>query len=204
METSITITRTGDVPDDVINLISDAAESVGIAARSELHGSKGGETPVYIQILADLITWKMVLGISATAFLTKFAQKAGEDAYDVSKAVTQYLATQVARKLRAIATAVFKASQAAPAQTSIAVGFPIPNTFFSTAWQFRATSEEDVAINMAIFALKAEAINEALETVVMKTGGPGTGVFLEVNADGSVVLRWHNSETLELREFTVR
>lgn len=203
MEPQITITRTGDISDTALAQIQNAAASVGLDVKSELHGFKAAEGPTYIQVLAELLTWKTILGITVTAFLAKFAQKAAEDTYDLFKATTKYLATEAAQRLRTIASAVFKASKEGNPKTYIAVGFPKPNTFFGTTWRFKAENEEEVALNMAGFALKAEAINEALETVVLKYGKPATGVFLEVNKDGSVILKWHDPKTLEPKQYTI-
>lgn len=203
VEMSITIIRTGDIPDTALTQLQEAAAVVGLKVKCELHGFKSAEVPTYIQVLAELLTWKTILGVTVTAFLAKFAQQAAGDTYDLAKAATKYLATETGKKLQAIASAVFKASQEGKPQTYIAVGLPRPNTFFNTAWKFRAKNEEEVAVNMVIFALKAKAISAALETVVFKNDEPSAGVFLEIAHDGSVVLKWHDPITLELQELII-
>ena len=205
MEAQILITRTRNITGSAIEEIQSVMEPLGFNVKSELHGFKAaGDTPTYIQVLGDLFTWKTVLGITVTAFLAKFAQKAGGDAYDLTKAILKYISSESSENLRKLAKVIFKTAKESEGQTYIAIGFSKPNSWFNSSLKFHASSEQEVQINIALFALKAEAINDAIDNVVMKNGAPSTGVFLEPQNEGGILLKWYDPITHQQKEHYIK
>jgi hypothetical protein len=156
---------------------------------SEVESSKmfmrSTEPPEYVRILADLVTWSNVVKIAATAFLAKLGSLAAEDLWKNKGQISRALGHESSRALKRVAAAIVSLKSRSPERATVSFVIPVPDDFPGTAVTCPASSEEEVAVYLACFAMRAERIAEAVRRFQAKQESKHVHARLRLQDNGS-------------------
>lgn len=154
---------------------------------------KSPEAPSYIQIMADALQWVTPLKVAATwvlsSFLSELAKHAAKDIYQHREQIGRVLANTAAAPLRSAAAALKRACDRSP-RCSLAIGLPLPNEVTGTVLWLKPDSEEEMALLIARFVVRAETIEQLIQAEIT-AGRPPLGHVQIMPADsGGFLLQW--------------
>jgi hypothetical protein len=184
---------TTEIPSDVRQeLLIDWQPLGGLEQGPEV-SLKSPEAPSYIQITADALQWVTPLKVVATVFLSQLVKEAATDIYKHKHQIGQALATAATAPLRLAAAAVKRVRDRSP-RCSLAIGLPLPDEVRGTVLWLDADSEEEIALSIARFAVRAETIEQLIQAEIT-AGRPPLGHVQVIPTDsGGFLLRWMDQE----------
>lgn len=145
----------------------------------------------------DLEILKIFLGAGVVAYLTSIANEAGKTTWqNRSKLLSAIMNTPT--KLAELAGKVVKLQRLVDnAATHVEVGAPIGSGAYSAFFRIDGTSPEEVELQLVNLALHATSLNQLLN----REGFAAVGwVTITENEQGSLVARWMDQTSLEIRE----
>jgi len=86
------------------------------------------------------------------------------------------------------------------AKATIGVGLAVPNDYFTTRLALDGDDRDLLCAQLALFVHHLPALNDFMATHGLDDGKASTGVFLALQDDGSLLVSWHDAETLEVKE----
>jgi hypothetical protein len=190
------IVTTGIPPNVRQELLIDWQPLGGLEQAQEI-SLKSPEAPSYIEIMADALQWITPLKVAATwvlsSFLSELAKHAAKDIYQHREQIGRALTNGAAAPLRLAAAAVKRARDRSP-RCSFAIGLPLPDEVTGTVLWLDPDSEEEIALLIARFVVKAETIEQLIQAEI--TGGrPPLGHVQVIPTDsGGFLLRWMDWE----------
>jgi hypothetical protein len=184
---------TADIPSDVRQELLVDWEPLGYLEQAHEISLKSPEAPSYIQIMADALQWVTPLKVAATwvlsSFLSQLAKDAAKDIYQHKEQIGRALANAAAAPLRLAAAALKRARDRSP-RCSLAIGLPLPNEVTGTVVWLDPDSEEEIALLIARFVMRAETIEQLIQAEIAG-GRPPLGHVQVVPTDsGGFLLRW--------------
>jgi hypothetical protein len=154
---------------------------------------KSPEAPSYIQIMADALQWVTLLKVAATlvlsSALSELAKEAAKDIYQHKEQIGRALLNAAAAPLRLATAAVKKARDNSP-RCSLAIGFPLPDEVMGTVLCLDADSEEEIALLIARFVVRAETMEQLIQAEIAAGRRPIGHVRIIPTDSGGFLLRW--------------
>jgi hypothetical protein len=188
---------TADIPSDVRQELLVDWQPLGRLEQAHEISLKSPKAPSYIQIMADALQWVTPLKVVATVFLSQFlsqlAKEAATDIYKHKRQIGQALATAATAPLRLAAAALKRARDRSP-RCSLAIGLPLPNEVTGTALWLDADSEEEIALLIARFVVRAETIEQLIQAEITAGRPPLGHVQVIPTGSGGFLLRWMDWE----------
>jgi hypothetical protein len=183
---------TTEIPSDVRQELLIDWQPLGRLEQAHEVSLKSPEAPSYIQIMADALQWVTPLKVIATVFLSQLAKEAATDIYNHKRQIGQALATATTAPLR-LAAAVKRARDRSP-RCSLAIGLPLPDEVTGTVLWLDADSEEEIALSIARFVVRAETIEQLIQAEIT-AGCPPIGHVQVIPTDsGGFLLHWMDRE----------
>jgi len=194
------IISTADVSlDSVRDLASDLGNELPTEVDESQIFRRSTEPPSWVALLADADMWVKLLGAYAALFVAEVVKEAAKDTWrNRGKAVAG--AILVRGQLRRLASAIAALRKRLSQRTSIGVGLPVPNDYFSTRLALEGDDPDLLCAQLALFVHHLPAISALVEEHRLAEGGAATGLFLALQDDGSILVSWHDPKTLEIRE----
>lgn len=149
---------------------------------------KSADPPEYVRIVAELFTWSNVFKVSATAFLAKIGSLAAEDAWSSKGRIKEALRENGLERLKIVAAALARIKSSSPSGTDVLFSIPVPNDFPGTNLKCPATSEEEIAVYLACFALRADEIVERIQSFKREQDSDHIAAHLLLEKNGTFVL----------------
>lgn len=186
----VSITKTRDISESAVEELTEAIAGCGVRVeRRELLHKMLGDTPSFVTVLSDILSWQTMLAVPATVFISQLAKNAADDVYKNKKKIAEVLSQTAVKPLRRISAALRKAAGSSSRNFVVQIGLPLPDDFRGTTLVLGGESEEQVAVELAFFVLNVEAIQGAVKDQVL-AGGVFGGVVVERTEGGSYVLKW--------------
>jgi hypothetical protein len=143
--------------------------------------------------MADALQWVTPLKVVATVFLSQLVKEAATDIYKHKRQIGQALATAATAPLCLAAAALKRARNRSP-RCSLAIGLPLPNEVTGTVLWLTPDSEEEIALLIARFVVRVEAIEQLMQAE-MVAEHPPLGHVRVIPADsGGFLLHWMDRE----------
>lgn len=187
----VSITKTRDISEGAIGEWAEAIADCGITVeRRELLHKALGDTPSFVTVLSDVLSWQTMLAVPATVFISQLAKNAADDIYKIKKKVAEALSQSATKPLKQISAALRKAAASPSRNAVIRIGLPLSDDFLGTSMVLEVQSEVQVAVENAFFVSNVEAIQSAVKTQVLAGGKPFGGVIVERSEEGAYILKW--------------
>ena len=174
---------TADVPQEVRERICAQMNDTFGVVDVHVMELRSLEAPSFATIVAEALSWKTVLGVPATVFLTEIARRSAGDVYDVLKA-------RGVEPLRKVASALARLTRESPAPTHVYIGVPVPDEYFSSRLVIESDDTTKVAEVLARFVVKAQEIEKAVVNEVSGGEEPPGAITLRLLPDGSFIATW--------------
>ena len=142
--------------------------------------------PSFIQLLGDVAAW-LPLSAAATIYLGAIAKRAGEATWD---GLASLFKSKEVKPLANVATALVEAADRIAAEVTISVGLSIPDDYFGTSISTKSLDPVEVARVLSTFIVRAEQIAKTMLVEIECGRGPLGPVIVELQEDGSLVLKW--------------
>lgn len=164
---------------------------------------RSADPPSWVTFLADADWWIKALAAWGALYAAEITKEAGKDTW---KNRGQLLAA--ARRLGAGITSALARSVATlagrlPARTSLRLGVPVPNDYFSTTLELDGHDPHDVALDLAVFLLHLPALMKLIDERKLQDQA-ATGVFLVICDDMGLEVAWADAETLRPERVVLR
>jgi len=200
---SVSITKTRDISEGAIEELAQAISdcAVPIERRELLHKALG-ETPSFVTVLSDILSWKTMLGIPTTVFISQLARNAADDIYKNKTRIAEVLSQRATKPLKRISAALRKTVGTSPRKSVVRIGIPFPDDFLGTYMVLEVQSEEQVAVELAFFVVNIEAIQNTVKNEVLPNGEPRGGVIVQRKEYEAYILKWRGEDG-HPREFTI-
>jgi hypothetical protein len=162
------------------------------------------DPPSFVTFLAEAPWWVQALAMYAGLYVTELVKEAAKETWrqrGKALVVPKVAGDQLRRLAGAIAALRTRLSD----KTTIGVGLPQPSEFFPTRLALEGEDPELVAVQLALFIHHLPALSEFISMHgLAESGKVATGVFLNLQDDGSLLISWHDSDTLQVREYTLK
>jgi hypothetical protein len=146
-----------------------------------------------LHLIAPSLLLPTPLKVIATVFLSQLAKEAATDIYNHKRQIGQALVTATTAPLRLAAAAVKRARDRSP-RCSLAIGLPLPDEVTGTVLWLDADSEEEIALSIARFVVRAETIEQLIQAEIT-AGRPPIGHVQVIPTDsGGFLLHWMDRE----------
>lgn len=187
----VTITRSENLDPTVVDDFLEVFESLNIEVESQEYfyrSASGG--PTFIQVLADLATWEIVLKISVTAFLAEFSKQAAQDLWKNKKKFIDVLSTQVCKPLKFLTKSISKAKEKFSYDGTVTIGLSFPDDHFGSVVGFETKNEEEIVFKIVLFINNLKKINKTIEEINNSENRPIGPVILEISEEGKIFINW--------------
>jgi hypothetical protein len=160
---------------------------------------RSAEPPSWVALLANADWWVKGLAAYAALFVAELVKEGAKETWrQRGKALAA--ATLVGGQLRRLGGAIAALRGRLSARTTIGIGLPVPNDYFTTRLALEGDEPDLLCAQLALFVHHLPALKQLLATHGIAEGGAATGVFLSLQDDGSLLVSWHEAETLKVRE----
>lgn len=193
------IVSTGDIR---LDLLRDFASDLGSELPAEVSESqiqmRAAEAPSWIALLADADVWVKVLGASAALFVAEIVKEVAKETWrNRAKAVAA--GSAALGRISKLVSSIVRLEHRLSGFTTVAIGLPIPNDYFSTKLPLDTGDPAILQGQIALFIHHLPAVVLLIKQNGLGDGQAGTGIFLELQDDGSMLVSWHDRNTLEIR-----
>ena len=168
------------------------SEPVTIYLRSD-------DPPSFLRLLGDFAAW-LPLAAPATVYLSTLAKHAADATWNKLAAVFK---NNDAKPVVDVANTLANAVEKVGRDVSIFIGINIPDDRFGTAIPINSDDPKKIAYLLASFAVRAEEISKAMQAEVEAGRGPFGNATIELQEDGSLLIRWVSQADYKVRELRI-
>ena len=153
-------------------------------------GRAAANPPSTIQLLGAVVTW-LPLAAAATAFVTAFLKTLGTKAANAAwDSAAAWFKSKEGAPLADVVKALVAAAERVDGEVRIGVGLSIPDDHFGTAIWTDSHDPVEVAKKLSALITHAERISETMQVEIECGRRPVGPAIVELQGNGSVVLRW--------------
>ena len=157
------------------------------------------EAPSWVTFLAEASWWAKLLGAYAALYVAEIVKEAAKDTWR-NRAKALSAAKTAGNRLRDFADAVADMRRRVGVPTTLGIGLPVPNEFFSTRLALEGTDSDELLAQLALFIHHLPALSRFISEHGLTDGRAATGVFLRLRDDSALLISWHDLKTLETHE----
>lgn len=184
------IRHTGDISDQVLGeALSDLSGQISVALDDRVVAYKSTDAPSWIAFVADLSAWK-ILGLIGAAYLTGLAKAAGAETWRERAAILSASVSGI-NQIKSLARAMAKMGLKVATRTQVKLQVPYPDDYFGTTLTISTGVPEVIEMELALFCIHADGLEQLFEQHAGGKVRPVTGYFLELEEDGSLTVWWH-------------
>ena len=147
---------------------------------------KAAETPSLIQLLGDALSWKPLV-VVATIYVSAFAKKAGDATWDQ---LVSWWRREETQPVMDVARALLRVAHTVDGRVMLEIGVDVPDARYGTVMSIPLTTPEEVAHALALFVARSKDLSEAMNAEVAAGRTPFGPASIELQDDGSLVVRW--------------
>ena len=147
---------------------------------------------VFIQLLGEAECW-LPLVVPATFFFKSYLSTLGKHAADATRdGLRQVFKNKEVKPLADVSTILVNIANKVDGE--IIVGLDIPDDFSGTAIRIKTQKPEEMAYQLSAFIVHVEALSNRMKAEVAAGHVPRSGVVVvvQVQDDGSLLVKWHN------------
>jgi hypothetical protein len=160
------------------------------------------EPPSWVALLAEASWWQQVLGGAATLYVAELIKEAAKETWR-NRAKTIAVAKDSVARLWELAEAIVSWRREQSALTTLGIGLPVPNQFFSTKLVLEGSNASELVAELALFAHHMPALAGLIAEHGLAKDNAATGVSLRLRNDGALLVSWHDPHTLRIQEHTL-
>ncbi|MEQ8503228.1 MAG: hypothetical protein RIB84_27745 [Sneathiellaceae bacterium] len=149
-----------------------------------------------IQLMGTAAAW-LPLSAAATIYLSTLAKRAGDATWD---GIASLLKRKEVKPLADVATTLATTASKMEGKVEIVVGLSLPDDSFGAAVTIKGKSPEDVAQAVAAFVVHVEALSKTMQAEVEAGRAPLRRAAVEVQGDGSLLVKWYSHDESEEHE----
>lgn len=168
--------------------------------KERLQKSADPSLNVFIQLLGEAACW-LPLVVPATFFFKSYLSTLGKHAADATRdGLRQVFKNKEVKPLADVSTILVKIANKVDGE--IIVGLDIPDDSFGTAIRIKTQKPEELAYQLAAFLVHVEVLSNRMKAEVAAGHVPRSGVVVQVQDDGSLLVKWHtqiNNKDYEIR-----
>jgi hypothetical protein len=158
--------------------------------------------PSFVQVLANAALWTLLL-VPATRFLAQIGKRAADDVWDHKKEMSEALKEAAVLPLKRLAGAINACRAASIRKPDVVVGIPLPEDYFGTAIRFKPQSPEEIAWAVANLVVKAPDVERVIRAEMLGKRPPLGPVQIELQPDGSLIIKWMDRIEMKIHETRV-
>jgi hypothetical protein len=194
------IISTSDVPlENLREFAGDLSPEFDVHVDASQVFLRTAEPPSWVALLAEANWWVKLLAGYAALYVAELVKEAAKDTWrHRGKAVA--VAAVAGGQLRRLASSIAALRRRLAPRTTVGIGLPVPNEFFSTRLALDGEDPDALVAQLALFIHHIPALAELITRHELAEGRAATGVFLALRDDGSLLVSWHDRDTLEMRE----
>ena len=160
--------------------------------------------PSMVQLFADANEWatpylldasKYLLALAASNTLTKI--------WHLRKEINNRMNEKPFAPLKKVVNSLNQAKSKSREDTQIIIGLPIPHKYFGTVLVIEYREEYELAWFMANFIVKAQMIEDAINSEISKDNNPLGGINIKLLEDNSIELSWKRQKDFQIIRITV-
>lgn len=158
------------------------------------------DPPSTIQLLGEVAAW-LPLAAAASGLLAGFSKRLGERVANAAwDGAAAWLRSREGAPLADVAEALVAAADRVDGEVSIGVGLSFPDDHFGTAIWIDSRDPVEVARKLSVFITRVGRISKTMQAEIECGRRPVGPSIVELQEDGSVVLRWMAESDLKLYE----
>jgi hypothetical protein len=157
------------------------------------------EAPSWVTLLAEASWWTKLLAAYTALYVAEIVKEAAKDTWR-NRAKALSAAKIAGNRLRDLADAFADLRRRVGAPTTLGIGLPVPNEFFSTQLTLEGTDSDELLPQLALFIHHLPALSRFISEHGLTDGRVATGVFLRLRDDGDLLISWHDRRSLEIHE----
>ena len=150
----------------------------------------------FIQLLGDAAVW-LPLALVAKTYLSTLAKRAADATWD---RLAAHFNSNEMKPLADVATTLTIAAERVGGEVEIVFGLNIPDDHFGTAISIKSPEPEEVARVLASFIIHVEQLSKVMQAEVEAGRAPLGRAIIELQDDGSLLIRWQKQDDLSTRE----
>jgi hypothetical protein len=157
---------------------------------------KSAEPPSWVVFLAQADWWIKILAGYAALYVAELVKEAAKDSWKNRARVLRSMKA-AGGQLKRFATGIATLRHTLSTRTRVEVGLPIPDEFNSTSLELDGSEPDDLALQVALFVQHVPDVSAFIKGAHLDSGGAAAGIRLKLLPDGSLDVRWQDSEAFE-------
>ena len=145
-----------------------------------------------IEIIGSATSW-FPLKAAATVFLSTLAKHVGDATWNSLRSLFK---SNEVKPLADVATALVETANKVEGRVEIVLGINVPDEFRGTCISIKAGEPEEIARRLAALVVRIEKVSEVMQEEIDAGREPLGGAVVEVQDDGSLLIRWHSERRL--------
>ena len=139
-----------------------------------------------IQLIGDATAW-LLLSAPAMVYLTVLAKHAGDASWDWLR--SRFKSDDL-KPLAAVATQLAITANKVDGNVEIILSVNVPDDHLGTSITIRAREPEDIARSLAAFLVRVEKISTVMQVEIDAGRAPFAGADIELQDDGTLLIKW--------------
>ena len=158
--------------------------------------SAGPALTEFVELIGSAAAW-LPLTAAASFYFSTLAKHAGDATWEGLRSLFK---SKEVKPLADVSDALASITQTTESRVEIDVGLNIPSENITTRVTIRSTNPEEIARQIAVFVVRAEALATVINAEINAGEEPIGHVRVEVKQDCSLVIKWHSSPDGKLNE----
>jgi hypothetical protein len=177
--------------------LKDDLRNALVAHFHDVHESEvillSNDPPTWIDLVAQLVTWKTVLAVPVAAFFKRIAERAADDVWDRTASIRRALEDKACRTLKDVSEAIRNAHQRGGADFSVSISAWATTGDAQILLGIHGDSAEDAAWYVACFIAKLDSISEFVDGHI-PPGDILRPIALTLVDDGTFEITWQTRD----------
>ena len=151
------------------------------------------DPPSIIQLLGAAAAWQILVKPAAaftSSFFTALGKKAADAVWD---GAVERKGEKELGPLADVATTLVAAAERVDGKVTICIGLSIPDDCVGTVISTDSRDVLEVLRILSAVVVRAEKISDAVREEIERSDGQVGPFFMELEQDGSVIIRWHTA-----------
>lgn len=158
------------------------------------------DPPSVIVLLGAAAAWEVLVRPAAAfakSFFGTLGKRAGDAAWD---GAVEWMRKKDVEPLAEVATALAKAAERVDGKVTICVGLDYPDDGLGTTISTDSRDVLEVVRILSAFVVRAERISAAVREEIERGDGQVGPFSMDLERDGSVMIRWHAASDSKVHE----
>jgi hypothetical protein len=164
---------------------------------------RSADPPSWVTFLADADWWIKALAAWGALYAAEITKEAGKDSWRNRGRLLAAGRRLGVGMTSAFARSISTLADRLHARTSLRIGVPVPDDYFSTTLQLDGHNPHDVALDLVAFVLHLPALMKLIDGQKLQDNA-ASGVLLVIKDDMSMEVSWADAQTLRPERVVLR